>query len=213
MDQYSTMKRAVSYDKVFAFEVRLLLFVLVICFSLPPDLLAASLNNPKNNERTTNEGYVFNNVYNSGLSTSHAQENLKWLKAVEQKLNEVHWKGPSKGKIHCLKSSCMARVLNLHCFHSRSLVLEKSSAYLGGVWEGRGGGRLEMRRVGTARKSVQQIYGRPKYRGQVKRYFPDSGKEGRPPPPTRAHPLPVTYKTRVSTATSVIVSLYKVRYI
>ena len=99
MDQYSTMKRAVSYDKVFVFEVRFLLFVLVICFSLPQDLLTASFNNPKNNEGTTNEDYVFNNVYNSGLSTSKAQENLKWLKAVEQKLNEVHWKGPSKGKI------------------------------------------------------------------------------------------------------------------
>ena len=94
------MKRAVSYDKVFVFEVRFLLFVLVICFSLPQDLLTASFNIPKNNEGTTNEDYVFNNVYNSGLSTSKAQENLKWLKAVEQKLNEVHWKGPSKGQGH-----------------------------------------------------------------------------------------------------------------
>ena len=101
MDQYSTMKRAVNNEKVFVFEMHFLLFVLMICFSLPQDLLAASFTNPKTNERTTNEGYVFNNVYNSGLSTSQAQEILQRLKAVEQKLNEVDWKGPSKGKIRC----------------------------------------------------------------------------------------------------------------
>ena len=51
------------------------------------------------NAQLTNEGYVFHNVYNSGLSTSQAQEILERLKAVEQKLNKVDWKGPSKGKI------------------------------------------------------------------------------------------------------------------
>ena len=35
---------------------------------------------------------------------------------------------------------------------------------MGGV----GGGRLERRRVGTAKKRVQESYGRPKYTGQVK---------------------------------------------
>ena len=74
---------------------------LLICFSLPQDLLVAPLNASKGNERTAaNEGYAFNNVYNSGLSTSQTQEILKRLKAVEQKLNKVDWKGPSKGKIH-----------------------------------------------------------------------------------------------------------------
>jgi len=76
-----------------------LLFIIAICFSLPPHFLAAPLNALKDNERTTNEGYVFNNVYNSGLSSSQAQEILKLLKTVEQKLNEVDFKGPSKGKI------------------------------------------------------------------------------------------------------------------
>jgi len=79
------------------------IFILVLCFSPPQDLLAAPLNLSKGNEHTTNESYVFNNVYNSGLSTSQAQEILKLLKAVDQKLN----KGPSKGKIRWLKSKCM----------------------------------------------------------------------------------------------------------
>jgi len=79
--------------------MRFLLFILAICFSLPPHFLAAPLNTLKGNERTTNEGYVFNNVYNSGLSTLQAQEILTLLKAVEHKLKEVDWKGPSKGKI------------------------------------------------------------------------------------------------------------------
>jgi len=76
--------------------MRFLLFILAISFSLPPHFLAAPLNASKSNERTTNEGYVFNNVYNSGLSTSQAQEILKLLKAVEQKMNEIDRKGPSK---------------------------------------------------------------------------------------------------------------------
>jgi len=81
-----------------------LLFILAICFPLPQHFLAAPLNASKGNERTINEGYVFNNVYNSGLSTSQAREILKRLKAVEQKLNEVDWKSPSKGKIRWSKS-------------------------------------------------------------------------------------------------------------
>jgi len=76
--------------------MRFLLFILVLWFSLPRHFLAAPLNPSNGNERTTNEGYVFHNVYNSGLSTSQAQEILERLKAVEQKLNKVDWKGPSK---------------------------------------------------------------------------------------------------------------------
>ena len=98
-DQYSTRKLGINFPKVFAFEMRFLLFILAICFSLPLHFSAAPLNASKGNERTTNEGYVFNNVYNSGLSTSQAQEILKLLKAVEQKMNEIVRKAPSKGKI------------------------------------------------------------------------------------------------------------------
>ena len=98
-DQYSARKRGINFPKVFVFEMRFLLFIVAISFSLLPHFLAAPLNASKGNERTTNEGYVFNNVYNSGLSTSQAQEILKLLKAVEQKMNEIERKGPSKGKI------------------------------------------------------------------------------------------------------------------
>ena len=77
-------------------------YFLLICFSLPQGFVAASLNASKGNERTTNEGYIFNNVYNSGLSTSQAQEILKRMKAVEQQLNQMEWKCPWKGKIHRL---------------------------------------------------------------------------------------------------------------
>ena len=71
----------------------------MFCLLLPQHFLAASLDGSKASERTTNEGYVFNNVYNSGLGTLQAQEILKRMKTVEQKLEEIEWKGPLKGTI------------------------------------------------------------------------------------------------------------------
>lgn len=88
------------------------LFALSILSSLlPQHFLAASLNGSKASERTTNEGCVFNNIYNSGLSTLQAQEILKRVKTVEQKLEEIKLKGPSK-------ASCPPRwkVFNGSCF-------------------------------------------------------------------------------------------------
>lgn len=88
----------------FFFEMRFLFFILLLCFSLPQHLLAASLNSSKSSERTTNEGYTFNNVYNSGLSTSQAQEIIKRMRVVEQKLDEIEWKGPTKGNFFSISS-------------------------------------------------------------------------------------------------------------
>ena len=73
------------------------LFIFVLCFFLPQHFLMARINSSKRSEDTTKDGYVFNNVYNSGLSASQVQEILKRMKAVEEKLHEIELKDTSKG--------------------------------------------------------------------------------------------------------------------
>lgn len=73
------------------------LLIFVLCFFLPQHSLTAPLSSSKRSEGTTNDGHVFNNVYNSGLSASQTQEILKRMKSVEEKLHEIELKGMSKG--------------------------------------------------------------------------------------------------------------------
>ena len=73
---------------------------LVFCVLSVQHISASPLKNSKSRGQAPNasEGCIFHNVYNSGLSASQTQEILKRLKVVEQKLNKIVCKGPSKGK-------------------------------------------------------------------------------------------------------------------
>ena len=78
--------------------MRFLLFILVCSLVLLKLSLAASLSSSKGSKRTTNDqGYIFSNVYNSGMSSSQGLEILRRMKTVEEKLEKIESKGFIKG--------------------------------------------------------------------------------------------------------------------
>ena len=79
--------------------MRFRLIISVFSFALLKLSLAASLSSSKSNKKD-DQGYIFSNVYNSGMSSSQGLEILRRMKTVEEKLEKIESKGSIKGTTH-----------------------------------------------------------------------------------------------------------------